>query len=127
MGAPPQPPQGDIGLQPGDSTVTMDWQRRNLKVVPVFELEIRALIAGYTSTFFGLFGIFAGLGLSSLTTYLTVSLTDSLSLKYFCATLLFLCLAFIFFILSIKEWLRSKATARDLLRRESTIPRTAND
>ena len=109
-----------------DYTVKLDWQKRSLKVVPVFEFEIRNLIAGYSSIYFGLFGAFCGLGSSCLTTYLTASLSEPLKSRYFSATLIFLCFAFVFLVMSIKEWATARATAKDLLKRESISPRIAN-
>jgi hypothetical protein len=119
-------PQGDIGLRPGDSTVTLDWQKRSFKVVPVFEFEVRGLLAGYTSLYWGLFGIFAGLGFSCLTTYYTAGLAEPLKSRYFAAMLIFLCFAGVFLILSVKEWFTARNIVKDLLRRQGIPPQIVN-
>ena len=119
-------PQGDLGIRAGDSTVKLDYQKRSLKVVPVFEFEIRGLLSGYVSIAFGLFCLFVGLGASCLTTYLTASLGEPLRSRYFSAALIFLSFAFVFMVLSIVEFFKAQRVAKDLLKREPLVsPDTA--
>jgi hypothetical protein len=88
--------------------------RRKLKMLLLLKQEVDRLVEGYSSPCLGLFGLFFGAFVSLLITNLTAGIADPAKRYFVDSTIGTGCLALIFAILAVRDWVKATKVVADL-------------
>jgi len=104
-----------------ESLTVIKYRKRSLEMYPMLDSELRELISGYSSVHLAFFGAGASAFFASLTTLLTVPLSNSLSTKFFCTVLISGAFALYSGVMAAKDWLKSRNIVRQMRKETGDI------